>query len=127
MQISKIFEKKKPVLSFEIFPPKRDTAIKNIDETLKVLAQLNPDFISVTFGAGGSTVNNLTVELAKKIKNEYGIEPLVHLTCLNYTKNEILTILEFSFLSFLQTTAGIPAFITPRSTLPTAILPTYSS
>ncbi|MBR6698024.1 MAG: methylenetetrahydrofolate reductase [Lachnospiraceae bacterium] len=94
MQISKIFEKKKPVLSFEIFPPKRDTAIKNIDETLKVLAQLNPDFISVTFGAGGSTVNNLTVELAKKIKNEYGIEPLVHLTCLNYTKNEILTILE---------------------------------
>ncbi len=94
MEISKVFEKKKPVLSFEIFPPKRDTAISNIDDTLKVLSDLNPDFISVTFGAGGSTVNNLTVELSKKIKHEYGIEPLVHLTCLNYSKDEILRILD---------------------------------
>ncbi|MBE6035194.1 methylenetetrahydrofolate reductase [NAD(P)H] [Aminipila sp.] len=88
MKIKEIYEKKQ-VLSFEIFPPKRDNALKNIDETLEVLCSLNPDFISVTFGAGGSSNNNQTIELAKKIKNDYHIEPLVHLTCLTYDKDEI--------------------------------------
>ena len=86
----KFIRKKAPVLSFEIFPPKRDTTLKSIDETLAVLCGLNPDFISVTFGAGGSATNSLTVDLAKKIKKEYGMEPVVHLTCINYTKDEIL-------------------------------------
>lgn len=90
MKISEIYRKKAPVLSFEIFPPKRDTTLTSIDATLDVLCSLHPDFISVTFGAGGSATNSLTVGLAKKIKKEYGIEPLVHLTCINYTKGEIL-------------------------------------
>lgn len=89
MKISEIHNKKRPVLSFEIFPPKRGTALENIDETLKILSELNPDFISVTFGAGGSSNNNRTIELAKKIKEEYHIEPVVHLTCLTYSKAEI--------------------------------------
>lgn len=83
----------KPVLSFEIFPPKKEAALKNIDETLGMLCDLQPDFISVTFGAGGSTVDNQTVEIAKKIKNNYGVEPIVHLTCLHYDKEEIRAIL----------------------------------
>ena len=90
MKISEVYQQKKTVLSFEIFPPKRDTTLKSIDETLDVLCGLKPDFISVTFGAGGSATNSLTVGLAKKIKKEYGIEPLVHLTCINYTNGEIL-------------------------------------
>ncbi len=93
MKISEIYKEKQnktPVLSFEIFPPKRDTTLKEIDETLEVLCCLKPDFISVTFGAGGSATNSLTVALAKKIKKEYDIEPVVHLTCIHYTKNEIL-------------------------------------
>lgn len=90
MRISEVYDRKQPVLSFEIFPPKRDTTLKSIDETLEVLCGLKPDYISVTFGAGGSATNSLTVELAKKIKKEYGIEPVVHLTCINYTKEEIL-------------------------------------
>lgn len=94
MKIETMFQKKNPVISFEIFPPKRDTALESIDETLKVLSELNPDFISVTFGAGGSTVNNRTVELAKKIKNEYHIVPMMHLTCINHSKQEICEILE---------------------------------
>ncbi len=94
MKIETIFQKKKPVISFEIFPPKREAALTSIDETLKVLSKLNPDFISVTFGAGGSVTGSMTVALAKKIKNEYGITPIVHLTCLNYTKAEILSILQ---------------------------------
>lgn len=93
MIIEKLFEQKKPVLSFEIFPPKKEAELENIDATLATLARLNPDFISVTFGAGGSSTNNKTIELAKKIKNEYGIEPLVHLTCINHDKEEIKAIL----------------------------------
>jgi len=94
MKINELYKEKRPVLSFEIFPPKRAEQIKSIDETLEVLTSLNPDYISVTFGAGGSSINNKTVELAKKIKNEYKIEPLVHLTCLHYTKDEIRSILD---------------------------------
>lgn len=89
MKISEIYSKNKRSLSFEIFPPKKDSELKNIDATLDVLCQLNPDFISVTFGAGGSSNCNRTIELAKKIKYEYQVEPVVHLTCLSYDKGEI--------------------------------------
>lgn len=90
MKLDYLFEeKKKQVLSFEIFPPRHGAALNNIDETLEILSDLHPDFISITFGAGGSAVNNRTIELAKKIKETYRIEPVVHLTCLNYTKEEI--------------------------------------
>ena len=88
MKVLQVYNTKRS-LSFEIFPPKKDTELQNIDETLEVLAELEPDFISVTFGAGGSSNCNRTIELAKKIKYEYNIEPVVHLTCLHYDKNEI--------------------------------------
>lgn len=93
MIISKLFEQKKPVISFEIFPPKKEAELQNIDETLKTLATLHPDFISVTFGAGGSSADNRTVKLAQKIKRDYDIEPLVHLTCISNSKEEIKEIL----------------------------------
>lgn len=89
MKISEICKEKGKSLSFEIFPPKKDSELKNIDETLAVLCELKPDFISVTFGAGGSSNCNRTIELAKKIKREYQVEPVVHLTCLHYNKAEI--------------------------------------
>ena len=89
MKISDIYKDNKKTLSFEIFPPKKDSELKNIDETLAILCELNPDYISVTFGAGGSSNNNYTIELAKKIKYEYHIEPVVHLTCIQYNKTEI--------------------------------------
>ena len=88
MKISDICKNKKS-LSFEIFPPKKDSELKNIDKTLDVLCELNPDFISVTFGAGGSANCNRTIELAKKIKQQYHVEPVVHLTCLHYDRTEI--------------------------------------
>lgn len=93
MKISEIYKKKresnKPVLSFEIFPPKHGTQLTDIDATLEILSDCHPDFISVTFGAGGSSNNNRTIELARKIKDQYGIEPVVHLTCLTYSREEI--------------------------------------
>ncbi|MCM1135768.1 MAG: methylenetetrahydrofolate reductase [NAD(P)H] [Clostridium sp.] len=98
MKVTEIFEAKrgkgKPVLSFEIFPPKKEEALKNIDATLERLCDLHPDFISVTFGAGGSAADNKTLEIAKKIKNNYRVEPIVHLTCLHYGKEEISEILK---------------------------------
>ncbi len=89
MKLSEIHQRKKSVLSFEIFPPKKDDELKNIDKTLEILCELQPDFISVTFGAGGSSNHNKTIRLAKKIKEEYHVEPVVHLTCLCYDRAEI--------------------------------------
>lgn len=89
MKISELYKTNKKSLSFEIFPPKKDNELKNIDETLSVLCELKPDYISVTFGAGGSSNCNRTIELAKKIKQEYHVEPVVHLTCLHYGRTEI--------------------------------------
>ncbi len=88
MKITEIHKRQKS-LSFEIFPPKKDAELDNIDDTLDVLCELDPDYISVTFGAGGSVNGNRTVEIAKRIKNKYSIEPVVHLTCLHYSKDEI--------------------------------------
>ena len=93
MIISNLFEKKKPGISFEIFPPKKEAELQNIDATLQTLATLHSDFISVTFGAGGSSADNRTVKLAQKIKKDYDIEPLVHLTCISNSKEEIKEIL----------------------------------
>jgi len=89
MKIADIYKNKKTTLSFEIFPPKKDSELKNIDATLEILCELKPDFISVTFGAGGSSNCNRTIELAKKIKYDYRVEPVVHLTCLSYDKAQI--------------------------------------
>ena len=89
MKVSDIYRKGERSLSFEIFPPKKDDELRNIDDTLDVLCELKPDFISVTFGAGGSCNCNKTIELARKIKDKYKVEPVVHLTCLHYSRKEI--------------------------------------
>ena len=92
MYIKELFNKK-PVISLEIFPPKPTTPISSIYKTLEGLKDLKPDFISVTYGAGG-TSKAYTVKLADIIKNIYNIEPLAHLTCYNSTKEEIDSILK---------------------------------
>ncbi|MCR5149016.1 MAG: methylenetetrahydrofolate reductase [NAD(P)H] [Eubacterium sp.] len=89
MRVSDIYKTGGRSLSFEIFPPKKDSDLDNIDETLDVLCELKPDFISVTFGAGGSSNCNKTIKLAQKIKEKYKVEPVVHLTCLHYDRAEI--------------------------------------
>ncbi|MBO4241678.1 MAG: methylenetetrahydrofolate reductase [NAD(P)H] [Clostridiales bacterium] len=89
MKIADIYKGNKKTLSFEIFPPKKDSELKSIDETLEVLCELKPDFISVTFGAGGGLNSSRTVEIAKTIKHRYNVEPVVHLTSLHYDRKEI--------------------------------------
>lgn len=88
MKISDLFTKKRQTISFEIFPPKLTTPIETIYEKLGDFASMNPDFISVTYGAGGSKKGR-TVEIASKIKREYNIESLAHFTCVGHTIEEI--------------------------------------
>ncbi len=88
MKICDLFKQKKVVYSFEIFPPKVNDDISKIYDTLAELKGVNPDYISITYSAGGSK-NSRTKEIAEIVKNKYGIEPLAHLTCINSSKEEV--------------------------------------
>ena len=95
MKMSKLFEVKKPVFSLEVFPPKKNAGgIETIYETLDGLKDLKPDFISVTYGAGGNLADNSTCDICSIIKNKYNILPIAHLTCVNNSKSDIDVILE---------------------------------
>lgn len=87
MHIKELFGKK-TVFSFEVFPPKKTSPVEVIYDTLDELQGLSPDFISVTFGAGGSGNSKYALEIASKIK-ESGTIPMLHLPCINFTKAEI--------------------------------------
>lgn len=93
MRISEKFKNGRTVLSFEVFPPKKTSSVDTVYSTLEELKELHPDFISVTYGAGGSSANNITAHIAEKI-NEMDITSAAHLTCVNNTKEDILSILE---------------------------------
>lgn len=93
MKIKNFYQQSKPVVSFELFPPKKEAAIETIYQTLEELKGIQPDFISVTYGAAGSRADNKTLELASMIKKDYGIEPLHHLSCIANTKEEIQQLL----------------------------------
>ena len=86
--IKNLFETKKPTISFEVFPPKKDDEFEGVYATLDKLSVLKPDFISVTYGAGGSR-SKKTVEIASYIKNTLGIEALAHMTCVGNKKDDI--------------------------------------
>ncbi len=93
MKIKDLFHDKEVVFSFEIFPPKPTSPIETIYNTIEALSDLRPDFISVTYGAGGSANDNRTCELSSLIKNKYGIESVAHLTCIDSDKETINNIL----------------------------------
>ena len=95
MKVSQLFNEKKAVYSFEIFPPKPTSSIESIEKTLDGIADLSPDYVSITCGAGGSAVmGNATFNLAKRLKDEYKILPLVHVTAIHSDKAEIENYLE---------------------------------
>src|SRR5258708_16947968 len=93
MKISKMLSDGGPLFSFEFFPPKDDAAAAQLVTTIADLKLLKPNFISVTYGAGGST-RTKTLELVARIKNDVGIEAMAHLTCVGHSKAEIRAILE---------------------------------
>ncbi|MCH5206068.1 MAG: methylenetetrahydrofolate reductase [NAD(P)H] [Oscillospiraceae bacterium] len=89
MKIPELFNNGKTVFSFEIFPPKKDGSIDTVYKTLDELVDLKPDFISVTYGAGGSLPGCSTREIVGIIKEKYHTESIAHLTCVNSTKEDI--------------------------------------
>ncbi|NLY75709.1 MAG: methylenetetrahydrofolate reductase [NAD(P)H] [Firmicutes bacterium] len=88
MLIKSLYQQKTPVLSFEIFPPKPEYPLDTVFKTIEGIRDLNPDFISVTYGAGGSN-RSRTIEIASRIKKTYGIETLAHLTCVGHSPEEL--------------------------------------
>lgn len=88
MKISELLNRKTPMLSFEVFPPKTDADYESIRQAVFDVAALRPDFMSVTYGAGGGTNKN-TINIAKEINDKYDVPMLAHLTCVASTK-EIL-------------------------------------
>jgi len=89
MKVKSIFEKKQ-VFSFEVFPPKPSTPIDQIYHTLNELESLKPDFISVTYGAGGSTPGASTAEICAYIQDTLHIPAIAHLPCINETKESVI-------------------------------------
>ena len=85
---------KKTIFSFEIFPPKKTMPIDTIFNTLDELKDLNPDFISVTFGAGGKENSENSIAIAKRIKEVCNVESVIHMPCLNMTKADAKYCLE---------------------------------
>lgn len=93
MKIKEMFNQK-TVFSFEVFPPKKTSNIETVYKTLDELKGLTPDFISVTFSAGGSGNSALAFDVVSKVKEGNKVEPMLHLPCINYSKTEIDSILE---------------------------------
>lgn len=93
MRIADAYRSGRPVFSFEFFPPKDEKGMRRLHDTIAALRPLRPDFVSVTYGAGGTT-RELTVELVTEIKRDTGIEAMAHLTCVGSTADEIAAVLD---------------------------------
>jgi len=112
MKICDIYKDKKIIFSCEVFPPKPGTKKDGILETIKELKSISPDFLSVTYGAGGETKGE-TIQMAIRIKNTYKLEPLMHLTCIDTKKEDIDIILN------KISQKGIENILTLRGDIPT--------
>lgn len=88
MKISQLLHNETPSLSFEVFPPKTDTALENVRHATEEIARLNPAFMSVTYGAGGGT-SQYTLDIAKNIKDRYNVPTIAHLTCVSSTHETV--------------------------------------
>ena len=118
MKIRDLFKDGKTVFSFEIFPPKKDGSIDTVYSTLDELTDLHPDFISVTYGAGGSLPGCSTREIVSIIKEKYHTESIAHLTCINSTKEDIDRIIkefeQYGIENVLALRGDINPDITPK-------------
>ncbi|TNF46096.1 methylenetetrahydrofolate reductase [NAD(P)H] [bacterium] len=88
MKIKDLLEENRTLLSFEFFPPKELEGESVLDETVSKLRKFNPDFVSVTYGAGGST-REKTIDWTLRIKNEYQLNVMMHLTCIASSRGDI--------------------------------------
>lgn len=88
MKITDLLSQDKLSISFEVFPPKTDTAFESVKHATEEIARLRPSFMSVTYGAGGGT-SRYTLEIAKNIKEKYAVPTVAHLTCVSSTRDTV--------------------------------------
>ena len=88
MKIKDILNRERPVLSFEVFPPKKESSYQTVERAVLEIARLRPAFMSVTYGAGGGT-SRYTVDIASNLMQEYSVTAMVHLTCVSSGRDQI--------------------------------------
>jgi methylenetetrahydrofolate reductase (NADPH) len=111
MKLIEILKQDKISLSFEVFPPKTDTAFDSVKHATEEIAKLRPSFMSVTYGAGGGT-SQYTLDIARNIKETYGVPTLAHLTCVSSTRTTVREKIE------LMKAAGIENVMALRGDIP---------
>ena len=93
MRICELYQRDEPAISFEFFPPKTDAGFRTLFRTIEDLKRLDPAFVSVTMGAGGST-RSKTVDLVIRIQQELGLSAMAHLPCIGFERHQVGSILE---------------------------------
>jgi len=93
MHIRDLFSLGRPAFSFEFFPPRSEEAASQLERTISDLRSLEPSFVSVTYGAGGST-REKTIDIVSRIRRDTGIEAMAHLTCVGSTRDELAAVLQ---------------------------------
>src|SRR5687768_4217168 len=86
--ISELFAQKRPLRSLEFFPPKDDAGVDALRATAAALKRMNPDFVSVTYGAGGTT-RDRTAQVSAMLRNEFNFTVMPHLTCVGHSRDEL--------------------------------------
>lgn len=111
MKICDLLKEDRVTLSMEVFPPKTTTAVEAVNESVREIAKLKPDFMSVTYGAGGGT-SKYTVQIAKDIKDAHAVSAVAHLTCVSSTRetveNQLLLMKEAGIENVLALRGDIP-------------------
>jgi len=113
VKLSELFKNEKLTLSFEVFPPKTDTAFESVKHATEEIAKLRPYFMSVTYGAGGGT-DRYTLEIAKNIKERYGVPTLAHLTCVSSTRETVLSKIEAIKQAGIENVMALRGDLTPE-------------
>ena len=113
MKLNELFIQDKLSLSFEVFPPKVDTAFESVKHATEEIAKLHPSFMSVTYGAGGGT-SRYTLEIAKNIKKLYNVPTMAHLTCVSSTKETVHAKIEEIKAAGIENVMALRGDLTPE-------------
>lgn len=113
MKLNELFIQDKLSLSFEVFPPKVDTAFESVKHATEEIAKLHPSFMSVTYGAGGGT-SRYTLEIAKNIKKLYDVPTMAHLTCVSSTKETVHAKIEEIKAAGIENVMALRGDLTPE-------------
>ncbi len=113
MRLSELLKRSTLSLSFEVFPPKTDMNFDSVKHATEEIARLRPSFMSVTYGAGGGT-SRYTLDIAKNIKEQYGVPTLAHLTCVSSTKETVHAKIEAIKAAGIQNVMALRGDLTPE-------------